>query len=248
MNIRLMLCVILYALPLALFAAGGNLHSYRADVDVSDTKSLQQGARTFVNYCMGCHSAKFMRYNRMGADLGLSDEILKANFMFGTDKTSDLMTIAMSDEDAKQMFGGVAPPDLSVTARYRGADWLTTYFMTFYLDPARPMGVNNLAFKDVGMPHALLELQGAQRAVYKTVTDANGKEVSVIDHLELVAPGTQNQKEYEQTVRDLVNFMVYLGEPVRLKRQQIGIYVITFLFFLLGVVYLMKREYWKDIH
>lgn len=247
MNMRLIQCVFICLLPLSTYAAGGNLHLYKADVDLSDTRSLQQGARIFVNYCMSCHSAKFMRYNRMGADLDISDEVLKANFMFGTDKTGETMSIAMSGEDGVQMFG-VAPPDLSVTARYRGADWLYTYFMTFYEDTARPFGVNNLAFKDVAMPHVLVNMQGVQRPVYKTTTDENGNEVSVIDHLVLTTPGTQTPAEYEQTVRDLVNFMVYLGEPIRHKRQQMGIYVVAFLFLLLGVVYLLKKEYWRDIH
>jgi ubiquinol-cytochrome c reductase cytochrome c1 subunit len=231
---------------LTLFAAGGNLHLLKANIDPSDINSLQQGARIFVNYCMGCHSAKFMRYNRMGADLGISDEILKANFMFNTNKTGDLMTIAMTDEDGKQMFGGVSPPDLSVNARYRGADWLYTYFMTFYSDPSRPIGVNNLVFKDTAMPHVLLDLQGVQKPVYKT--DPDGNETNEVDRLELVAAGIQTEEEYKETVRDLVNFMVYLGEPIKLKRQQIGIYVLVFLFFLLGVFYLLKQEYWKDIH
>jgi len=246
MNIRYFLFVILNLIPLTLFAAGGNLHLLKADINSSDINSLQQGARIFVNYCMGCHSAKFMRYNRMGEDLDISDEVLKANFMFGTDKTADLMTIAMSEEDAKQMFGGVAPPDLSVNARYRGADWLYTYFMTFYSDPSRPVGVNNLVFKDTAMPHVLMDLQGLQKPVYKT--DADGNETNEIDRLELAAAGIQTEEEYKETVRDLVNFMVYLGEPIKLKRQQIGIYVLVFLFFLLGVFYLLKQEYWKDIH
>ena len=246
MNIRYFLFVILNLIPLTLFAAGGNLHLLKADINSSDINSLQQGARIFVNYCMGCHSAKFMRYNRMGADLGISDEILKANFMFNTNKTSDLMTISMSEEDGKQMFGGVSPPDLSVNARYRGADWLYTYFMTFYSDPSRPVGVNNLVFKDTAMPHVLMELQGMQKPVYKT--DPDGNETNIVDRLELVKAGIQTEEEYKETVRDLVNFMVYLGEPIKLKRQQIGIYVLVFLFFLLGVFYLLKREYWKDIH
>ena len=246
MNIRYFLFVILNLIPLTLFAAGGNLHLLKADINSSDINSLQQGARIFVNYCMGCHSAKFMRYNRMGADLGISDEILKANFMFNTNKTSDLMTISMSEEDGKQMFGGVSPPDLSVNARYRGADWLYTYFMTFYSDPSRAVGVNNLVFKDTAMPHVLMELQGMQKPVYKT--DPDGNETNIVDRLELVKAGIQTEEEYKETVRDLVNFMVYLGEPIKLKRQQIGIYVLVFLFFLLGVFYLLKREYWKDIH
>jgi ubiquinol-cytochrome c reductase cytochrome c1 subunit len=215
-----------------------------ANTDLSDQASLQRGARTFVNYCLSCHSAAYMRFNRLGKDLGISDDVLKSNLMFGTDKTGSTMTIAMKKQDAEQYFGGAVPPDLSVTARSLGVDYLYTYFMTFYRDHSRPLGVNNLAFKDVGMPHVLWELQGWQRPVY-----GEGEHADEIVHLEQETAGSQSAEEYARTVRDLVNFMDYLGEPIKLKRQKIGFWVIFYLLLiLLPIVYLLKKEYWKDVH
>ena len=231
------------------FAASGGHELMHADTNLSDRASLQRGARTFVNYCLSCHSAAYMRFNRLGKDLGISDEMLKSNLMFGTDKTGDTMTIAMRKHDAEQYFGGAVPPDLSVNARSRGIDWLYTYFMTFYRDPSRPFGVNNLVFKDVGMPHVLWELQGWQGAVYEEEVHSDGSVTKKIAHLEQETAGLQTPKEYARTVRDLVNFMDYLGEPIKLKRQKIGFWVIFYLLvFLLPIVYLLKKEYWKDVH
>ncbi len=222
-------------------------HLYKADVDISDKASLQRGARTFVNYCMGCHSAAYMRYNRMGDDLGIEESILQSNLMFGTDKSGDTMTIAMQKEDAEKFFG-TAAPDLSVNARSRGADWLFTYLMTFYRDDSRPFGVNNLAFKDVAMPHVLWELQGIQKPVYKMVQKEDGSQREVIDHLELETPGLLDSDGYKSTVNDLVNFLVYVGEPAQIQRKKTGVIVILYLLVLLVIVYLLKKEYWKDIH
>jgi len=231
------------------FAASGNLAGYHMKVDSSDVKSLQRGARIFVNYCTGCHSAAYMRYNRLGKDIGISEEILKSNFMFGTDKPGDTMNIAMRASDAINFFG-TAPPDISVIARSRGADWLYGYFMTFYSDPARPFGVNNLQFKDVAMPHVLWELQGIQKPVYKTVTHKDGTEAEVFDGLEQISPGIlpEGYNEYKQVVYDLVNFLVYLSEPAKFQRQKIGIWVIIYLLSFLVIAFLLKKEYWKDIH
>lgn len=228
-------------------ATSAGHHLYKADVDISDKASLQRGARTFVNYCMGCHSAAYMRYNRMGDDLGIEESILQNNLMFGTDKSGDTMTIAMQKDDAEKFFG-TAPPDLSVNARSRGADWLFTYFMTFYRDDSRPFGVNNLAFKDVAMPHVLWELQGIQKPVYKTVQKEDGSQREVIDHLELETPGTLDSDGYQNTVNDLVNFLVYVGEPAQIQRRSVGVIVILYLLVLLVIVYLLKKEFWKDIH
>ncbi len=249
MSIRLFLLlvgVILCSPALTASEAQGLMH---ANTDLSDQDSLQRGAGTFVNYCLSCHAAAYMRFNRLGKDLGISDDVLKNNLMFGTQKTGSTMTIAMTREDAKQYFGGAIPPDLSVIARSRGVDWLYTYFMTFYRDPSRPLGVNNLTFKDVGMPHVLWELQGWQQPVYEEEKHADGRITKKILHLERETGGLQTPEEYAGTVRDLVNFMDYLGEPIKLKRQQIGFWVIFYLLFiLLPVVYLLKKEYWKDIH
>ncbi|MGH8245818.1 MAG: cytochrome c1 [Gammaproteobacteria bacterium] len=215
--------------------------------DLTNRASLQRGARIFVNYCSSCHSAAFMRYNRLGRDLGIPESILKANLMFGTDKPGDTLTSAMNSQDAEKWFG-VAPPDLSVIARARGADWLYTYFMTFYRDPSRPTGVNNLQFKDVAMPHVLWEQQGWQRAVYRDEGAEPGGGSRIIDHLERETEGLLDEAGYAALVGDLVNFLVYMGEPIKLKRYTIGIWVIAYLLVLLFVVYLLKKEYWKDVH
>jgi ubiquinol-cytochrome c reductase cytochrome c1 subunit len=225
---------------------------YEFTPDLSDQEALQRGARTFVNYCLSCHSAAYMRYNRMGLDLGIPDSVLLRNFMFGTDKVGDTMTVAMSKDDAVRYFGTV-PPDLSVTARSRGAVWLYNYLMTFYRDPARPSGVNNLVFRDVAMPHVLWELQGWQEPVYVEEVDQNGLPIKRIERLELVTPpgvkpSVYQGEEYAQTVRDLVNFMVYLGEPIKLQRYSFGTWVIAYMVFLLIIVYFLKKEYWKDVH
>ena len=237
----------LFSFPLLASAKSGEHTGYRINVDTSDVQSLQRGARIFVNYCMGCHSASYMRYNRLAKDLGIPEDTLKQNFMFGTDKTGSTMDIAMKGQDALKFFG-VAPPDLSVIARSRGADWLYGYFMTFYKDPARPSGVNNLQFKDVAMPHVLWELQGMQKPVYKTVVHEDGTEAQVIDHLEQETKGVLDSHEYENVVYDLVNFLVYLSEPAKFQRQKIGIWVIIYLLSFLVVAYLLKKEYWKDVH
>lgn len=219
----------------------------QAKVDLSDRESLVRGATIFVNYCLSCHSAAYMRFNRVGQDLGIDEDTLKRDFMFGADKPGDTMTVAMRKEDARDYFG-TPIPDLSVISRARGADWLYTFFMTFYRDPARPFGVNNVQFKDVAMPHVLWELQGLQRAVKERETLPDGATVERITHLELETPGLQSPAEYAATVQDLVNFLVYLGEPVQLQRYTIGAWVIGYLLVFLVVAWLLKREYWKDVH
>ena len=189
-----------------------------------------------------------MRYNRMGKDLHITDQVLKDNFMYASDKVGDTMTVALQPKDALEYFG-VVPPDLSVIARSRGADWLYGYFMTFYEDSSRPLGVNNLQFKDVGMPHVLWELQGIQRPVYKTEIDSNGVEHRVIDSLELVeGSGKLSAEEYDQLVQDLVNFLVYMSEPIQIKRKEIGVWVLLYLILFGVVAYLLKKEFWRDIH
>lgn len=248
-----MLIILLLCLPVITFAAGGHgVHLEQVKVDLSDKGALQRGANTFVNYCLSCHSAAFMRYSRIGKDLGISDELLKERLIFDPDKkVGDLMTVAMSPEYAESVFG-VAPPDLSVIARSRGADWLYTYFLSFYKDTSRPWGVNNIVFEDVGMPHVLWELQGLQKAVYKTevTVDEEGHEHEheVFSHFEKVREGKLTDEEYEVFVSDLVNFLVYLGEPSRLQRFAIGPWVLFYLVILLIAFYILKVEYWKDVH
>lgn len=218
-----------------------------ANVDLSDTASLQRGARTFVNYCVSCHSASYMRYNRIAKDLGIAEATVASNMMFTTTKIGDTMTVAMRPADAEAWFG-VPPPDLSVVARSRGADWLYTFLQSFYLDGTRPTGVNNSAFPATAMPHVLWELQGLQKPVYESEKDVDGNETKVLEGLELEIPGKQDPSEYKKTIRDLVNFLVYLGEPAKLVRYRLGFWVIGFLCIFFVAAYLLKKEYWKDVH
>ena len=226
-------------------AAGGGVELLESNASLRSKAALQRGARTFVNYCLSCHSAKYMRYNRMADDLELDIESVEDNLMFTTDKVGDTMNIAMDPADAEVWFG-VTPPDLSVIARSRGADWLYSFLMGFYLDDSRPTGVNNTYFADTAMPHVLGTLQGFRKKVEASDTDdGHGSHGPTY---ETVVTGSQSEAEYEQTVRELVSFLVYMGEPAKLVRYRVGFWVIAFLFVLLGATYLMKREYWKDVH
>ena len=212
---RRILAALLWA-PATLLAAAGSYPLDHAPIEPRDLVSLQAGARTFVNYCLNCHGAQYMRYNRL-TDLGLTEAQIKDNLMFAADKVGDTMTVAMSVKDGKAWWG-VPPPDLSVIARSRGADWLYTYLRTFYRDDSTPSGWNNRVFANAAMPHVLWKVQQGQSSV-----------------------------QYDRTVRDLVNFLVYVGEPAAQSRKSIGIVVL----FALGVVfvfaYAMKKAFWKDI-
>ncbi len=241
------LVVLLMALaPAWVFAAGSGIHLDKANIDPNNTQSLQRGARLFVNYCLSCHSASLMRYERMGNDLGISEELVSENLMFTGGKVGELMTVATAPADAKEWFGTV-PPDLTVIARARGVDWLYTYLRSFYRDDSRNIGVNNLVFPDVGMPHVMWELQGWQEPIITTVKDHDGKETKVVD-LELVEPGLRTPQEFDRDIRDLVNFLDYMGEPAKHDRRALGVKVLMFLFVFLVLAYLLKREYWKDVH
>jgi len=241
-----LLPLLLILVPVLTLAAEDGVHLDRANIDPDNQQSLQRGARLFVNYCLSCHAAGLMRYERMGQDLGISELQVAENLMFTGGKVGDLMTVATDPEDAVEWFGTV-PPDLSVIARARGVDWLYTYLRSFYLDPSRVTGVNNLVFPDVGMPDVLWELQGWQKPVITTVKDADGTEHKVID-LELVEPGLMSPKEFDRAMRDLVNFLDYMAEPGKHDRQALGVKVILFLLVFLVVAYLMKKEFWKDVH
>lgn len=244
---KLLLTIMLGLAPLWVQAEGGHgMVLERANIDPNNVQSLQRGARLFVNYCLSCHSASLMRYERIGKDLGIKDKLVADNLVFTGGKTSDLMTVATHPEDAKAWFGTV-PPDLSVIARARGADWLYTYLRSFYRDPAKITGVNNLVFADVGMPHVMWELQGWQEPVITTTKDEHGNEVKHVD-LELVEPGLLSPAEFDRAMRDLVNFLDYMGEPAKHERKALGVKVIMFLLLLLVFAYLMKRDYWKDVH
>ncbi|HTP95408.1 MAG TPA: cytochrome c1 [Burkholderiales bacterium] len=239
------LLALLLLAPLAAAAdEGGRLD--RAPIDPHDVVSLQSGARTFVNYCLNCHSASSMRYNRL-EDIGLTELQIKDNLMFAADKVGETMAVAMRPKDAKGWFG-VAPPDLTVIARARGADWLYTYLRTFYRDPSRPTGWNNVAFPNVGMPHVLYQLQGVQVLKVEQAKNAHG-EVEETRSLVLEQPGALSRADYDALVRDLVNYLAYMGEPARNQRVRIGIFTVLFLgLLLLPFAWLMKRAYWKDVH
>ena len=245
---KIIFALLFSAMPLLAYATGGNVVPLeKANSNLDDTKSLQKGARLFVNYCLSCHSAARMRYQRMAEDLNISEELMLKNLMFASDKIGDTMEIAMTAKDGKDWFG-VPPPDLSVIARSRSPDWLYTYLISFYVDESRPFGVNNALFKDVAMPHVLWELEGLKIPRYKIHTDEYGNTIKEIDSFETLRPGKLNAAEYKESMRDLVNFLVYLGEPAKLVRYQVGVWVILFLIVLLVFSYAMKKEFWKDIH
>ena len=227
-------------------AGGGGVHLDKANIDPNNKQSLQRGAALFVNYCLSCHAAGLMRYERMGKDLGLDEKLVSENLMFTGGKVGELMTVATAADDAKEWFGTV-PPDLSVISRARGVDWLYSYLRSFYRDDSRHIGVNNLVFPDVGMPHVMWELQGWQEAVITTTKDHNGHEKKEVK-LELVEPGLLEPKEFDRAMRDLVNFLDYMGEPAKHERRQLGVKVIVFLLIFLVLAYLLKREFWKDVH
>ena len=242
-----LIAVLLAIAPVWVFAAGGHgVQLDKANIDPENTQSLQRGASLFVNYCLSCHSASLMRYEHMGDDLGIEETLVSENLIFTGGKIGDLMTVASSPADSKVWFGTV-PPDLTVIARARGVDWLYTYLRSFYQDDSRSIGTNNLVFPDVGMPNVLWELQGVQEPVITTVKGHDGKETKEVS-LELVEPGLLTPTEFDRAVRDLVNYLDYMGEPAKHERRELGTKVILFLLMFLVLAYLMKREFWKDIH
>ncbi|MBX2846963.1 MAG: cytochrome c1 [Acidiferrobacterales bacterium] len=235
----------------------------KANYNMRDMSSLQNGAKLFVNYCLSCHSAAYARYNRVAEDLGISEELLIENLMFTTEKVGDLMETAMTEEDAKKWFGGIAPPDLTLVSRVRKPDWVYTYLRAFYQDDSSPSGWNNSLFENVAMPHAMYELQGVQRLVGKidtahaTPIDAHAADPAELDssvkvvgdaQFELVHPGMLTPEEFDSAMLDLTAFLVYLAEPAQLKRKRIGVFTLAFLIILMGLSYLLKKEFWRDVH
>ena len=246
---NLMRCALLalLALPLGAHAAGGaGVKLDRAPVNIYDQESLQRGARVFVNYCLNCHSANYMRYTRM-TDIGLTEAQIKDNLLFASEKPGETMTVAMRTADAKAWFGA-APPDLTVITRSRGADWVYTYLRTFYRDDTRPSGWNNLVFDKVGMPHVMHELQGHLVPVVREVTGEDGKPHQVIDRLALAKPGKMTLTEYDALVADLVNYLAWMGEPAKAQRMRTGVAVILFLSLFFVVAFYLKKEFWRYVH
>jgi ubiquinol-cytochrome c reductase cytochrome c1 subunit len=235
-------------MPTQAFAASSGVALESPIIDTGNHKSLQRGARTFVNYCMGCHTADYARYSRVAADLKLDEVDVFNNFIFTTDaagersKVGSLMESSMSVDYGKQAFG-VAPPNLALTARSRGVDWIYSYLKGFYLDPSRSgVGVNNTVYPGAAMPHVLWEQQGWMEAEYE---EKDGEKT--LSGLKRVSDGTMSADEYDDMIADLVNFMAYLADPIKQTRHRIGAMVILFLFLLLGITYFLKKEYWKDV-
>jgi len=228
---RFFIIIFLFISPLSFSAE--NIELSKAPVDLTDNLSLQRGAKIFTNYCLNCHSAKYMRYSNL-QDIGLSAETIKNDLLFTGNKIGDTMSVNMSMKDSKKWFGA-APPDLSVVARSRGADWIYSYMRGFYRDPTRPMGWNNTVYVNSAMPHILWELEGEKILNPKT------------KKLEKFSPGKLNAKEYDATIADLTNYLVYMSEPDQLKRKKMGYYVIGFLLLLLFLTIKLKKEYWRDI-
>jgi ubiquinol-cytochrome c reductase cytochrome c1 subunit len=239
---RSVLLLLLMLSPLADASEEGKLD--RAPIDSRDAVSIQRGAAVFANYCLSCHSAEAMRYSRL-EDLGLTEKQIRDNLVLTTAKVGDLMLVAMRKSDSKEWFG-IAPPDLSVVARARGADWLYTYLRSFYRDDKTATGWNNLVFPNVAMPHALWELQGSQSLETEERKGPEGNETS--HRLVLQSPGKLSALEYDKLAADLVNYLVYMGEPARDTRTTVGFAVLLFLAVSFVPVYLLKREYWKDVH
>ena len=240
---RLLLLMLGLTLGMAASAQHGGEALEPANNDVGDVASLQRGAKYFVNFCLGCHSAEYVRYNRIGADLGLTEDQLVENLMFTGERPFDTIQNAMRDEDAVRWFG-VAPPDLSLIARSRGTDYIYNFLRGFYADDSAPSGWNNLVLANTAMPHVLWELQGTRHLV----AEESGEGMESELHLEVVAPGTLSEEAYDAVVRDIVNLLDYMGEPMQLERRALGIKVIAFLLIFLVISYMLKREIWRDVH
>jgi ubiquinol-cytochrome c reductase cytochrome c1 subunit len=271
---KLLILVALALMPLTGLAAGGPaVELESANIDLNNHAAIQRGAKYVVNYCMGCHSTQYVRYKQM-TEVGLTEDEITDNLIFaGGTKVGDLMKIAMPADDSAEWFGA-APPDLTLTARVKagGADWIYTYMKGFYTDPSRPLGVNNTVFANVGMPHVLWDLQGVQDPVYRFEVHGDGHTVAtfeteaeavayidqqgggdfnlerVVDRLELVQPGKLTPAEYDQVARDIATYLTYISEPVKVERQRMGVWVMLFLVVFTVLAYLMKKEWWKDVH
>ncbi|MGX9460754.1 cytochrome c1 [Shewanella sp. A14] len=230
---KLLIALVTLLPSLAMAAGGHNVHLESANVDLHDKASLERGVDLFQHYCSGCHSTQYQRYERVATDLGISLDDMRNKYMFTDAKIGDLMENAIPTPDAAKWFGA-APPDLTLVARVRGADWVFSYLKGFYADETRPFGVNNTVFPLVGMPHVLQDLQGLA--------------VKQDDGTYVTTGGKMNAEEYDQAIRDITGFLVYSAEPVQLEREALGWWVLGFLFIFFIIAYLLKKEYWKDVH
>jgi ubiquinol-cytochrome c reductase cytochrome c1 subunit len=230
----------------SLVSAEEGLSLPSAGTDITDVQSLQRGAQHFMNYCSGCHSLSYLRYNRMAKDLQIPAAELAGNLMFATTNPYDPMVSAMPP-DAQTWFGK-QPPDLTLIARLRGVDYIYAYLKDYYVDKARPWGANNLVLPGTAMPPVLSGLQGLQKPVFKNVPDEQGGATMVLDKVEPLTAGTMKPEEYDQFIKDLANFLDYAGEPIKAKRESMGKFVILFLLVFFAFAFLLKKEYWKDVH
>jgi len=281
LTIKLGLLLTIIGLSVNILASGGE-ETLSANIQSDDKISLQKGATTYMNYCLACHSMKYMRYEQLVEGAGIPADIVQKNLMFTGEKITDHITNNMPEQDAKEWFG-IVPPDLTLVARVRGADWLYTYLKSFYADENRPFGVNNTLFKDVGMPHILAPLQGnqiksasakeleakiesagiaiaianrdndsataeTQNAILHEASETLAQLKHDHNYFELSSPGSLSAEEYDVMVRDLVNFMDYAAEPIKLERQALGMKVILFLLAFFVLTYFLKKEYWRDVH
>ena len=250
MRLLAAILAVLLAVPAFALAADTEIHLDRAPVTHDDRASLQRGARMFVNYCLNCHSANYMRYNRL-REIGLTEEQIRDYLILTDAKVGDLMKVTIDTKAAKEWFGA-APPDLTVIARSRashagsGSDWLYTYLRTFYRDSTRPTGWNNVVYPNVAMPHALWQLQGQQ--VLKEAQVPGPGYMRAVHELALDKPGALKPVEYDQLVADLVNYMTFMSEPARDDRITTGLYVLIVISILVALTYALKKEYWKDVH
>ena len=243
--LKLSCLLVASGLPLYAMAAGNLMPFGQINVDVGNIATLQRGARNYVNYCMGCHSAKYVRYNRLAQDLAITEDQLINNLMFLGGKPHDTMLIAMPEDDAASWFGQ-PPPDLTLIARSKGTEYLYNFLKGFYLEEGSPTGVNNVALPGASMPHVLWELQGLQNAIFEKETHEDGTEHETV-RFEQVTEGRMNEADFDQFVRDLVTFLAYVGEPMRQTRERLGIWVIGYLLIFLLFAYLLKKEIWKDV-
>lgn len=243
----LLLALLLLAAPGLVFAADPAIKLESSGVDVSNEASLQRGARLYMNYCSGCHSLQYVRYNTLADGLGLTEDQVAENLRFTGSSPHEQIRIAMPAADAADWFG-LAPPDLSLIARSRGTDYVFTFLKSFYADPgSRTTGANNMVLAGTAMPHVLWEMQGIQEAVYRDETGADGATRQVFDRFELVQQGSMTPEEFDQAARDITAFLSWAAEPMQVERQRLGILVLLFLLVLFAFSYLYYKELWKDV-
>jgi len=230
---------------------GADWQSWRVNTDVTDMPSVQRGARNFVSFCLGCHSLKYQRWSRLGTDLSIPTDLLQKDLVPPGDRITDYILTTMPARDGETWFGK-SPPDLTLMVRARGRNYVYQFLKTFYVDPTRQTGANNLRLPATAMPHVLSELEGLKKAVYRDVmTKGEGGRFSheqVFDHFETLAPGRLSATEYDGFVRDTVNFLDYVSEPTQAARRALGVWVVLFLLVFTWLAWLVKREYWKDVH